>query len=307
MNTAPQCPTTSSSAPAREGLATRRWPRAARWHREQGHRHHEAGDGDEAEDGSGADIRALPGVARIDAGALDAEDHEDGYQHGVAHLRQQRLLRHVHAAEEILGEMRVVEEEHEGEDRHDQRHDSGDSDDGVDHRRLLDAAQDHEMERPDADQRDDDRGRRAAVAEEIGEETPEGRADQHPVEHVAQATAEPVTEGREEAHIVAKARLGVGEHAGVDVGPPLCQRLEHPRQHVHACAGNRPGDDRAKRPCRGGEPARQVEDAGADHRATTTAVRAGSESLPAEVSAMLRLLKKQGASCARPIDQLACQ
>ena len=43
------------------------------------------------------------------------------------------------AAEEVLGELRVVEEEDEGEDRHDDRHDLGDGDDRVDERRLLDA------------------------------------------------------------------------------------------------------------------------------------------------------------------------
>ena len=123
------------------------------------------------------------------------------------------------------------------------------------------------MEQPDADQRYDDRGGTGAVAEDFGEEATERRADQHPVEDVAEAASEPVTEGREEAHIVAEAGLGIGEDAGIDVGPLRSQRLEDPRQHVHAGAGDGPGDDGAEGTCRDGEAAGKVEDAGPDHRA----------------------------------------
>ena len=41
---------------------------------------------------------------------------------------------------------------------------------------------------------------RAAVPEDLGKEAPQRRADQHPVEDVAEAAAEPVAEGRQEAH-----------------------------------------------------------------------------------------------------------
>ena len=178
-----------------------------------------------------------------------------------------RLLRHADAAEEIVRELRIVEEEDEDEDRNDQRNDLGDGDDLVDEGRFLDAAQDHEMERPDANQRHDDRDDAGAVAEDVGKEAAERRADQHPVEDVAEDAADPVAEGRQEAHVVAEPRLGVGEDAVVDVRPLLGQRLEHARQHIHAGARDRPCDERAERAGRRREPAGKVEDPGPDHRA----------------------------------------
>jgi hypothetical protein len=122
------------------------------------------------------------------------------------------------------------------------------------------------MEQPDADRRHDDRHHRVAVAEH-GEEGAQGRLDQHPVGDVADAAADPVAEGRQEARVVAEARLGIGEHAGIEIGLALGQRLEDARQHVHAGAGDQPGDGGADRPGGAGEGARQREDAGADHAA----------------------------------------
>ena len=145
------------------------------------------------------------------------------------------------------------------------RHDLGDGDDRVDEGGLLDAAQDHEVEQPDADRGDDDGDDGVAVAEDR-EERAERRLDQHPVGDVADATADPVAEGRQEARIVAEAGLGIGEDAGVEIGLALGKRLEHAGQHVHAGAGDAPGDDRAERAGRVAEGSRQGEDARADHR-----------------------------------------
>ncbi len=233
---------------------------------QQRNRHHQPGDAEKAEDRRGADIGALPRKARVDTGALDAEKHEHRDQHGVAHLVDQRLLRHADAAEEILGELLVVEHEDHDQQRREQRHQFGDGDDGVDEGRLLHTAQDQEVEGPDAAERHDDGDHRAAVAEDLGEEPSERRADQHPVKDVAEATPEPVTEGRKEPHIVAEAGLGVSEHTGVDVRPFRRQGLEHPRQHVHAGAGNSPGDDGAERPGGRAEAAGKVEYPGPHHR-----------------------------------------
>ena len=80
---------------------------------------------------------------------------------------------------------------------------------------------------------------RVAVAEDR-EERAERRLDQDPVRDVAEAGADPVAEGRQEAQIVAEAGLGVGEDAGVEIGLALGERLEHARQHLHAAAGDAP-------------------------------------------------------------------
>ena len=68
---------------------------------------------------------------------------------------------------------------------------------------LLDAAQNQEMEHPDADRRDYDRDHRVALTED-GEECAERRLDQDPVGYVADASAGPVAEGGEEADIGAE-------------------------------------------------------------------------------------------------------
>ena len=234
---------------------------------EQRDRDHQARDPDEAENGRGTHVRALLGEAGINARAFDADEDEHRDEHRIAHLRDEGLFRHSDAAEEILRELRIVEEKDEDEDRHDQRNNLGDGDDRVDEGRLLDAPQDHEMERPDADQRHDNRCGVGAIPENFWKEPAERRGDEHPVEGVAEATAEPVAEGRQEADIVAKARLRVGEDAGVDVRPLLRQSLEHARQHVHAGARDRPCDEGAEGARRRREPAGKVEDARPDHRA----------------------------------------
>src|SRR5262249_36255625 len=82
-----------------------------------------------------------------------------------------------------------------------------------------------------------------------------------------QDAADPITKGRQKAHIIAEPRLGVREDAGVDIRAPLSQKLEHAAQRVHACAGDSPSDDGAEGSGCRRETAWQVEDAGADHRA----------------------------------------
>jgi hypothetical protein len=89
--------------------------------------------------------------------------------------------------------------------------------------------------------------------------------DQHPVGHVADATADPVAEGGQEAWIIAEPFFGIGENAGVKFGFAFRQRLEDARQHVHAAPCNAPGDDCAERPCGDAECPREREDARADH------------------------------------------
>ena len=124
----------------------------------------------------------------------------------------------------------------------------------------------------------DDRDHRVAVAEDR-EERAQRRLDQHPVGDVADAAADPVAEGRQEARIVAEAGLGVGEDAGVEIGLALGQRLEDARQHVHAGAGDHPGDDRAERPGRAARSVRGSEKMPAPTiEPTTIAVNAKSES-----------------------------
>src|SRR5262249_55181036 len=157
------------------------------------------------------DIGALPRVAGIDARAFDADEDEYRDQHRVAYLRDQALFRHADAAEEVLGECRIVEEEDEKQDRRDQRNDLGDGDDLVDVGRLLDAAEDHKMERPDAGEGYQDGDDAGAVPEDIWKEPAERRCDEHPVKGVAEDAADPIAEGRQETDVVAEPRLGIRE------------------------------------------------------------------------------------------------
>ena len=122
------------------------------------------------------------------------------------------------------------------------------------------------MKEPDADRGDHDGGDRVAIAEN-GEEGAERRLDQDPVGDVADTAADPVSESGEKAGIVAEAGLGIGKHAGVEIGLALRQRLEHARQHVHAAAGDEPRDDRAHRPGGIRKGARQGENSRTHHAA----------------------------------------
>ena len=176
-----------------------------------------ADDAEEAQDRGAANVGARLGVARIDTGALDAEEHEDGDQHRVTHLRPERLRRHVRPAEEILGELRVVECEDQRDDGDDDRHDLRHRHHGVDEGRLLHPRRimKWKVQMPI---RDTMMAVSVLPPPKIGKEGAERRADQNPVEDVAEAAAEPVAEGGKKSHVVAKAGLGVGKDAGVDVG-----------------------------------------------------------------------------------------
>ena len=80
-----------------------------------------------------------------------------------------------------------------------------------------------------------------------GKERSERRFDQHPIGNIADATADPVAEGRQKARIIAEAGFRISKDAGIEVRLALSQRLEHASQHVHAARRNAPGDDRAER------------------------------------------------------------
>ena len=212
---------------------------------QQGHQHHQRGDDDEAQDRGTADVGTFLGEARVDAGALDAQEHEHRNEHRRPHLLEHAALEV--AAVQVGAEQVELEGEDQQHDEDQDRHHLGHGDDAVDDGGLLSAAQNHEMEQPDPGRGDQDRHHRVAVAEHR-EERPQGRLDQHPIGDVADAAADPVAEGREEARIVAEARLGVGKDAGIEVGLALSQRLKHAGQHVHAGPSDQPGNDRAHRP-----------------------------------------------------------
>ncbi len=246
---------------------------------QQRDQHHQARDDDEAHDRRLADVGALLGEARVDAGAFDADEHEHRHQHRRPDLLEQ-AGRQVAAVEIEAEQVHLEGDEREHDEDHD-RDDLGHRDDAVDERGLLDAAQDQEVEQPDADRGERDRDRRVAVAEDR-EERAQRRLDQHPVRDVADAAADPVAERRQEARVVAETFARIGVDAGVDVGLALGQRLEHARQHVHAGAGDDPRDDRAQRTGRVGEGPRQREDARADHSARPPSRSAASATSSAQ-------------------------
>jgi hypothetical protein len=75
-----------------------------------------------------------------------------------------------------------------------------------------------------------------------------------------------VAERREEAEVLAEARLRVGVDTRVEVGSADREPLEDEGEHQHSGTGDGPGDQRARRARLLGEPPRQGEDAGPDHR-----------------------------------------
>ena len=156
------------------------------------------------------------------------------------------------------------DEQHDDEDQ--DRDDLEDRHDPVDDRGVADPASDQVVEQPDADRGHGHGQERVAVAEAV-EERAERRADEHPVEGVAGDRAGPEPDRRVEAGVVAEARLGVDEHAGVELGLADREVLEDEGEHQHAGAGDRPRDQRAEDPGRHPEPRRQREHPGADHPA----------------------------------------
>jgi len=141
----------------------------ARQHAEGEHRHgdEQRRDDHEADHGRAADVLALQRVARVHARRLDADEHEHGDQHGLAHLRPDRaegLLR-LRAAPEVVVEDLPVEVEQQHHDEQQQRHDLGDGDDLVDAGRALHAPQDQEVEGPHQHRGDEHGRERVAVAE----------------------------------------------------------------------------------------------------------------------------------------------
>ena len=218
MKTLPHGPTIASMTPAIEGEATRRKV-GAQQHavRQHGDQHEQAEDAEEAQHRGDADVVAVLCVPRVDAGAFDADEQEDGDQHRGAHLAGDVADGRRLAAPEIQRED-VGLEAGDGDDDEDRdRHDLGEGGDGVERRRFLDAAQDQQVHAPQQGRRRGDGDRRGAVAEDR-EELAERGLDQDETGDVGQAAADPVADRRGEAEIVAEARLGVGVDAGVELG-----------------------------------------------------------------------------------------
>ncbi len=167
MNTPPHGPTRRLEHAGHRGLP-HVGELAAVEHAEgqQRHQNQQAEHAHEAEDGGEADILAAPGIAGIDAGALDTDEHEDRDEHGAAHLGEHLAQAVGAAAPEIAGELvRLEEDEHDNDENAD-RHDLGDRHDLVDSGRFLDAAQDHEMDGPQDDRGKDHGDHGVAVAED---------------------------------------------------------------------------------------------------------------------------------------------
>src|SRR5262249_47444312 len=163
------------------------------------------------------------------------------------------------AAPEVLRESAGREPEHDGagDDDHedDDRNDLCDRHNGVDEGRLLDAAQDHEMYGPQDGRGEAPRQDRAATPDQLdrpAEPIPDSEVGlpgervfdqahgghyQDEIGDVADGGPGPVAQRGNEAEVVAEARLGVGVDAGVEIGLSLGERLEHPRERVHAAAG----------------------------------------------------------------------
>ena len=220
----------------------------------------------EAQHGRLADVLALLGVAGVDAGALDADEDERRDQHRVADLLVEVPEVAVPVGRPVVGEDAGVEVEEHDDDEDQDREDLEDGDDAVDHRGVADAPRDQVVEQPDAHRRHRDGQDRVAVAEAV-EERAEGGADEHPVEGVAGHRAGPEADRGVEAGVVAEPGLGVDEDTGVELGLADREVLEDEREHQHAGAGDRPGDQRAEDAGRDAEPRREGEDPGPDHAA----------------------------------------
>src|SRR3546814_20956849 len=93
----------------------------------------------------------------------------------------------------------------------------GHGDHRVDERCLLHAAQDQEMEQPDSHRRGGDGDDGIAVAE-YRKDSAQGRLDQHPVRHVADAASYPVPERGQKPQNIAEASLAKGEPASLQDG-----------------------------------------------------------------------------------------
>jgi hypothetical protein len=131
-------------------------------------------------------------------------------------------------------------------DEHEDGNDLRDRYDGDDERRLLNAFQNHEVEEPYPNGGDEDCPDRVTIAENR-EKRAHCCLDRNPLRDVADATADAVSKGGQKPRVVTKASFGIRERIGIQVGFALGERLGDAGQHVHASAGDQPGDDCAKR------------------------------------------------------------
>ncbi len=164
-------------------------------HGQDVHQHQQQQDGNEADHGGLADVRAFFRTGGEDAGALDADEHPHGDQHHVAHLVHHAAQVRVALAPDVCGEDVQLEGEQADQDEQEQRDDLRHRGDGVDERRFLDPAQHQEVQGPQQDRRADDGGDGVALAEDR-EEVAQGAEQQKEVADVAEPGADPVTPGR---------------------------------------------------------------------------------------------------------------
>ena len=179
MNTAPQGPTMACITPAMEGSRSpARSGRSEDSVREQGDENEQAQDAEKPSTVATPTSLALPGVTRVHARALDADEDEDGDQHGVANLAEHAFhVGHRMRRREVQLEQIRPERGDRDDDEDRERHDLGRRGDGVQRRGLPHAAQDQEVHPPQEHRGAEDGDRRGAVAEHR-EERAQRRFDQ---------------------------------------------------------------------------------------------------------------------------------
>ena len=133
--------------------------------RHQGHQRENAEHTQESDDGGASDVLSLACHPRVDARALDSQEHEHRDQHRARWPGPTSTRTSIVAAPEVVGEDVGLERDDRDHDEHQDRHDLGDGDDVVDDGRILDAAQHEEDEQPHADRRHDHCEHRVTRAE----------------------------------------------------------------------------------------------------------------------------------------------
>ena len=135
--------------------------------------------------------------ARVDTCTLDAEEDEHRNEHRRPHLIEQAYVLISGTTEKIA--LKEVEAEGREQDKkeRDDRNDLGDGHNLIDECSLLCPAQDEGVKER-FDRRDGNCRDRVAVPEDRKECT-EGRLDEHPVRHIADAGSNPVSKDGEKS------------------------------------------------------------------------------------------------------------
>ena len=166
MNAAPQGPTTASNTPAIDGW--RSSASSARGMIAVGHDRDQANSASTLRKPSTValpDVLAPLGVARVDARALDPEEHEHGDEHRAPDLIEQARRVPYVAAAEVVAEHVGVEVTNSTTTKTRIGTILAIVTIWLIARGLLHAAQDHEVEGPDPDRRERDREHGVALAE----------------------------------------------------------------------------------------------------------------------------------------------